>query len=94
MATKLVTPNANDLLGELQTAISQTEALGFELITLARGVVGGLHIALRQCPVRAVRNADQREHPDYDSEPTLALDRHCGDRRSSGFAHVVPLTMQ
>ena|SRR5256885_1028538 len=41
MATKLVTLNANDLLGELQTAISQTEALGFELITLARGVVGG-----------------------------------------------------
>ena len=40
MATKLVTLNANDTLGNLQTAISQTEALGFELITFARGVVG------------------------------------------------------
>ena len=42
MATKLVTLNANDSLRDLQTAIIQTEALGFELITLSRGVVGGL----------------------------------------------------
>jgi len=41
MAIKLVTLSANDTIANLQTAISQSEALGFELITLARGVVSG-----------------------------------------------------
>lgn len=42
MALKLQTLPANGPLANLQTTITQQEALGFELITLARGVVGGL----------------------------------------------------
>ena len=41
MATKLDTLSATDTLGNLEKAIRQTEVLGFELMTLARGVVGG-----------------------------------------------------
>lgn len=41
MTIKLQTLSATDTLGGLQTTIAQTEALAFELITLARGVVGG-----------------------------------------------------
>ena len=41
MALKLATLSANDTLANLQIAIVQTERLGFELITFARGVVGG-----------------------------------------------------
>jgi hypothetical protein len=40
MAIKLETLNANDTLANLQAAISQFEANGFELITFAKGIVG------------------------------------------------------
>lgn len=42
MAIDLDTLDANASLDTLQTVISQKEKLGFELITLARGVVKGL----------------------------------------------------
>jgi hypothetical protein len=41
MAINLDTIRANADLNTLQAIITQKEALGFELITLARGVVGG-----------------------------------------------------
>ncbi|UCF90497.1 MAG: hypothetical protein JSW39_19675 [Desulfobacterales bacterium] len=41
MSVKLEILSANDSLQNLQTAAQQTEALGFELITIARGVVSG-----------------------------------------------------
>lgn len=39
MAIKIVTLAGNDTLQNLQKAIVQTEQIGFELITLSRGVV-------------------------------------------------------
>lgn len=39
MLTKLETLDANVTLASLETTIRQTEALGFELITLAKGIV-------------------------------------------------------
>jgi capsule polysaccharide export protein KpsE/RkpR len=39
MSIKLATLNANDSLANLETAINQTEQLGFELITFAKGMV-------------------------------------------------------
>jgi len=41
MAIKLQTLPATGTLADLQTTIIQQEALGFELITLARGLVSG-----------------------------------------------------
>ena len=41
MALKLETLATNDTLANLQATIAQIEALGYELITLGRGVVGG-----------------------------------------------------
>jgi hypothetical protein len=40
MSIKLDTLDANDSLANLETAIEQTEQLGFELITIAKGIVG------------------------------------------------------
>lgn len=39
MSIKLATLNTNDISSNLEIAINQTEQLGFELITLAKGMV-------------------------------------------------------
>ena len=41
MSLNLETINANDTIQNIQTTIVQTEALGFELISLAKGIVQG-----------------------------------------------------
>ncbi|MCP4369300.1 MAG: hypothetical protein GY797_14465 [Deltaproteobacteria bacterium] len=41
MSIKLETLNATDSLQNIQTAIQQTEAIGYELITMVKGIVGG-----------------------------------------------------
>src|ERR1043166_3411891 len=41
MAISIDTLSANANLNTLQTIVTQKEALGFELVALARGVVGG-----------------------------------------------------
>jgi hypothetical protein len=41
MPVKLITLDTTQTLANQLTAISQTEALGFELITFARGIVAG-----------------------------------------------------
>jgi hypothetical protein len=41
MSIKIETVNATDAITEIQTVITQTEALGFELVAIAKGIVNG-----------------------------------------------------